>query len=169
MKRVDAMTGMAAGRLPAIPAARTVRQIPGCDRRNVQRTVVDRRPADALIRAHGGRRGRFDLITAFLGAIDGTVTDIFCGHQMKFLNVVQDFAVFQTFILRVVPSFTGFAWRRYHLILLSWQSSCHFLNLKEDGTRCNLPVDCPLDIFRISSQNEPVCHPVSHRLFSGYP
>ena len=62
------------------------------------------------------------MIAAFLGAINGTVTDIFGGYQMKLLNIVQEFTVFQTFILRVVPSFAGFTWRRYHLDLLSWQA-----------------------------------------------
>jgi hypothetical protein len=68
------------------------------------------------------------VVAAFLRAINGTVTDVFSGHQMKFLNVMQNFAVFQTFILRVVPSFAGLAWRRDHLALLSWCDSTIFEN-----------------------------------------
>ena len=48
------------------------------------------------------------MVAALFGAVDGTVTDAFCGHQMKFLNVVQDLAVFQAFIFRVVPTFAMF-------------------------------------------------------------
>lgn len=59
------------------------------------------------------------MVAAFLGAVNGAVIDAFCGYQMKFLNVMQNFAVFQALILRVVPSFAGLAWRRYHLVLLS--------------------------------------------------
>jgi hypothetical protein len=59
------------------------------------------------------------MVAAFLGAVNGTVTDVFGGYQMEFLYVMQNLAIFQAFILRVVPSFAGFAWRRYHLVLLS--------------------------------------------------
>jgi hypothetical protein len=55
------------------------------------------------------------MVAAFFGAVDRAVADVCCRHQMKFLNIVQDFTILQTFILWVVPSFTGFAWRRYHL------------------------------------------------------
>lgn len=88
-----------------------------------------------LIWTHHGCRGRLDLVAAFLCAVDGTVTDVFRGYQMKFLNVMQNFALFQTFILRVVSSFAGFAWRRYHRVLLSWHEPCHLRMLKEPGTR----------------------------------
>jgi hypothetical protein len=59
------------------------------------------------------------VVAAFLGTVNGAVIDAFGGYQMKFLNVMQNFTVFQALILRVVPSFAGFAWRRYHLVLLS--------------------------------------------------
>ena len=62
------------------------------------------------------------MVAALLGAVNGAVTDVFCGYQMKFLNVVQNFTVFQAFILRVVHPFAGLAWRRYHLVLLSWHA-----------------------------------------------
>jgi hypothetical protein len=45
---------------------------------------------------------------------------------MKSLNVVQDFTVFQTFILGIVPFFAGLAWRRYHFVLLSWPEPYDF-------------------------------------------
>jgi hypothetical protein len=78
-------------------------------------TRSDCEQADALLkRAHCRRRWRLDMIAAFFGTIDGTVTDVFCGHQMKFLNVMQDFAIFQAFIFRVVPSFAMFTRRGYH-------------------------------------------------------
>jgi len=83
------------------------------------------RKINALIMAHHGRRRWLNLVAAFLCAINGAVTDIFCGCQVKFLNFMQDFAILQTFILRVVPSFTGFAWRRYHVVILSWHQSHH--------------------------------------------
>jgi hypothetical protein len=75
------------------------------------------------------------VVAAFLGAVNGAVTDAFCGYQMELLNVVQNFTVFQAFILRVVPSFAGFAWRRYHLVLLSWLAPYHHWVLKQPGTR----------------------------------
>jgi hypothetical protein len=88
-----------------------------------------------LIGTHHGRGRRLDLVTAFLGAVNGAVTDAFCGYQMKFLNIVQNLALFQAFILRVVPSITGFAWRRNHRILLSGPGPYHLLKLIKRGTR----------------------------------
>lgn len=88
-----------------------------------------------LIRTHHGCRWRFDLVTAFLSTVDGTVTDVFCGYQVKFLNIVQNFAIFQAFIFRVVPSFAGLTWRRYHLVLLSCPERYHPRRILEPGTR----------------------------------
>jgi len=77
---------------------------------------------------HGCRRG-FDLVTAFLGAIDGAVTDVFRGYQVELLHVVKNLAISQAFVFRIVPSFTGFARRRYHGVLLSWRLHRHLYRI----------------------------------------